>query len=182
MTNTQLKNQINTNITNETQNYAITNVDVGENMKDIVDYIDQEISTLPTVITKTVHTVITEAQILQLFTTPISILNSEISDSIKIPTSIVCKRKSNTGTAYTCASNQFKLSDSTGNTFTMTFFNTPLTSINGSSFTVLNINGLNVTTDFLENTQYYLGAYTSNPTGGTGDFDIYVTYNEIILQ
>jgi hypothetical protein len=43
MTNTALKAQIDSQITNETTANAITPTDVGTNMKAIVDYVDQEI-------------------------------------------------------------------------------------------------------------------------------------------
>lgn len=47
MTNTELKAQIDAEITNETAVNSVSTLDVGENMKDIVDYVDQEISALP---------------------------------------------------------------------------------------------------------------------------------------
>jgi len=47
MTNTELKDQIDSEITNETAINSVSTADVGENMKDIVDYVDQEISALP---------------------------------------------------------------------------------------------------------------------------------------
>lgn len=42
MTNTDLKAQIDAQITNETENGGITPTDVGSNMKLVVDYVDQE--------------------------------------------------------------------------------------------------------------------------------------------
>jgi hypothetical protein len=48
MTNTQLKAQIDSEITNESQIGGITQVDVGNNLKKIVDYVDQQtINSLP---------------------------------------------------------------------------------------------------------------------------------------
>jgi len=132
-------------------------------------------------IVKTTKITITEAQILNMFSSPVSILQSFQAGVIRIPTSIICKRASSIGTAYTVAANQFKLSNNYGDTFTMNFFNTPLSSVNGSSFTLLSIYGLNAATNSLEAMEYFLGAYTSNPTAGTGDIDIYITYNEIRL-
>lgn len=44
MTNTVLKAQIDSQITNETTDNGITPAEVGGNLKDIVDYVDQEIS------------------------------------------------------------------------------------------------------------------------------------------
>jgi len=45
MTNTALKAQIDSQITNETSANAITPTDVGTNLKAIVDYVDQEVLT-----------------------------------------------------------------------------------------------------------------------------------------
>ena len=42
MTNTQLKTQIDADITNKTTADSVTTENVGENLKDIVDYVDQE--------------------------------------------------------------------------------------------------------------------------------------------
>ena len=53
MTSTELKAQIDSQITNETTANAITPTDVGTNLKDIVDYVDQEIDLIPIVIAKT---------------------------------------------------------------------------------------------------------------------------------
>ena len=132
-------------------------------------------------IVKTKKITITQAQILNMFSSPVSILQSLEAGVIRIPTSIICKRASSVGTAYVVAANQFKLSNNYGASFTMSFYNTPLSSVNGSSFTLLNIYGLDASTNALESSEYFLGAYVSNPTDGTGDINIYITYNEITL-
>lgn len=46
MTNLELKNNIDLNITNKTQSSSITPVNVGSEMKNVVDYIDQEIANI----------------------------------------------------------------------------------------------------------------------------------------
>ena len=46
MTNLELKNNIDLNITNKTQSSSITPVNVGSEMKNVVDYVDQEISNI----------------------------------------------------------------------------------------------------------------------------------------
>jgi hypothetical protein len=48
MTNTQLKALIDSQITNETVDFAITPAEVGGRMKEIIDYVDQEIIAVPT--------------------------------------------------------------------------------------------------------------------------------------
>ena len=45
MTNTQLKTQIDTQITNETVKSGITPTEVGNNIKAVVDYADQQDAT-----------------------------------------------------------------------------------------------------------------------------------------
>jgi hypothetical protein len=47
MTSTELKSQIDSEITNETAPNSVSTIDVGNNLKDIVDYVDQETSALP---------------------------------------------------------------------------------------------------------------------------------------
>lgn len=49
MTSTQLKNQIDNDITDKVALGSVTTDDVGGNMKDVVDYVDQEIAALPPV-------------------------------------------------------------------------------------------------------------------------------------
>lgn len=44
MTNTQLKSQVDLEITNKTENNSVTPLNVGKNIKDVVDYVDQEIA------------------------------------------------------------------------------------------------------------------------------------------
>lgn len=46
MTNLELKNNIDLNITNKTQSSSITPVNVGSEMKNVVDYVDQEIANI----------------------------------------------------------------------------------------------------------------------------------------
>lgn len=72
MTNAQLKTQIDTQITNETVDFAITPAEVGGRMKDIVDYVDQETGSLPIKV-KTVT--LTKVQIESLFDTQIPVIS-----------------------------------------------------------------------------------------------------------
>jgi hypothetical protein len=132
------------------------------------------------IVTKIVKTTITQAQILQMYTTPIPILNSTTTGIAKIPLNIFCKR-SGTGTAYTIASNQFSLVSNSGSTFSLALNNNILSSTVPVSYTNFNFNGNFQIAVGADNEIYKLGFYTSNPTGGTGDMDVYVTYIEITL-
>ena len=132
------------------------------------------------IVTKVLRTTITEAQILQMFTTPIPILNSTTAGIAKIPLNILCKR-SGAGTDYTIASNQFSLVSNSGSTFTISLNNNILSSGVPVSYTTFSSNANFQIAVGVDNEIYKLGFYSSNPTGGTGDMDVYVTYIEFTL-
>lgn len=138
---------------------------------------DGTIALTSDIITKVVKTTITQAQILQMFTTPITILNSTTAGIAKIPLNILCKR-SGAGTAYTIAANQFALRSNSGSAFSLTLNNNILSSAVPVSYTNFSFNGNFEIAVGVDNEIYKLGFYTSNPTGGTGDMDVYVTYIE----
>jgi hypothetical protein len=48
MTNTQLKTQIDTDVTNKTLVKSLSNVTLGNDMKALVDYVDQQVATVST--------------------------------------------------------------------------------------------------------------------------------------
>jgi hypothetical protein len=217
MTNTQLKAQIDNNITNETAPLGITPSDVGSNIKAVVDYVDQEAAlkvnkvtnmsllldteitrlasmtavftsalkntydAIPaSIITKVVKTTISEAQILQLFTTPIAVLLSQTAGIAKVPLAIMCVRNG-VGTNYTIATNQFALKTSSGSTLSMTLSNNLLTTAEKVSYTPLSMNLSAQVANGIDNETYSLGCDISNPIGGTGAMNVYVTYIEITL-
>lgn len=128
--------------------------------------------------TKVLKTTITSAQVLQLFTTPITILNSDNPLTIAYPINVYIKR--NAGDAYTLVANSFSVINDFGTTMTGNLNPNPLsnTSIGyfQSAITVSqNLSGGD------KNVLYKLKASSGNPTLGTGDLDVYVTYIEITL-
>jgi hypothetical protein len=129
---------------------------------------------------KVIKTTITQAQILQLFTTPITILESLETGKAKMPLNILCKR-SGAGTNYTIALNQFALSSSSGATYTLSLNNNILTSSTPVSYVNFSANANTQIATAIDAETYRLGCYTSNPTSGTGDMDVYVTYIEVTL-
>jgi hypothetical protein len=129
---------------------------------------------------KVVKTTITQAQILQLFTTPVAILESLETGKAKMPINILCKR-SGTGTNYTIASNQFALYSNSGSTYTLSLNNNILTSNIPVSYVNFSANANTQISTAIDAESYRLGCYSSNPTGGTGDMDVYVTYIEVPL-
>lgn len=205
MTNTALKTQIDTQITNETVKSGITPTEVGNNIKAVVDYADQQDATKQTTLVsgtniKTINgnsilgsgditvsgssvvkvqkTTITTAQVLDLFTTPITVLDSSNPLTIKLPINIWVQRKA--GTAYTLATASFLLVNDLGSNVTGNLNPNPLGSSDIGFFTsayTITQNGAG----YDRNVLYKLKASTGNPTGGTGDLDVYVTYIEITL-
>jgi len=129
---------------------------------------------------KIVKTTITQAQILQLFTTPITILESLETGKAKMPINILCKR-SGAGTNYTIGLNQFALYSSSGATYTLSLNNNILTSSTPVSYVNFSANANTQIATAIDAETYRLGCYTSNPTSGTGDMDVYVTYIEVPL-
>lgn len=90
MTNTALKAQIDSQITNETLANSISPTDVGTNLKAVVDYVDQQ--AVKIVLKKT----ITHAELLQMSTTPVVLLTA-VADVAYIPSAILLKFNNNGG-------------------------------------------------------------------------------------
>ena len=196
MTSSQLKTQIDTDITNKVSSNTITTTNVGVNTKAVVDYVDQEKNSLSlslsdvaftgnynditNAIIKTNLVNITQSQILQLFTTPVVILDSTDSGIARIPLNIVVKRNS-IGTNYTFATNQFSLLSNNNSSYSISLSNSILTGPFPISYVNFSANANTQIATSLDTETYKLGAYTSNPSGGTGGIYVYVTYIEITL-
>jgi hypothetical protein len=129
---------------------------------------------VPSFTTRTFKTIITTAQVLQLFTTPVVILPSQ-SGVARIPTHIYIKR--NTGTAYTLNTNAFLVLDQFDSSTNNIINPNPLTSTAGYCSNTISL--LESVTGGFFSGNYKLKAAGGNPTLGTGDLDVYVTYNEI---
>lgn len=128
--------------------------------------------------TKTLKTTITSAQVLQLFTTPITVLPSASAGKINMPTNMYIKR--NAGTAYTLNTNLFQLLDGLNNDTSTQINPNPLTNtsagyMSNSVFLAESVSGSTSTGP------YKLKAFGGNPTLGTGSLEVYVTYVEITL-
>ena len=129
-------------------------------------------------VTKVLKTIVTSAQVLQLFTTPITVLPTASSGKVNVPINIHIKR--NSGTAYTLNTIAFTLLDGL-NIDTQTQINpNPLTNtsagyMNNTIYLADSVSGSTSTGP------YKLKANGGNPTLGTGDLDVYVTYIEITL-
>lgn len=129
-------------------------------------------------VVKVLKTTITSAQILTLFDTPITVLDSTDPETIKLPINIWCQRQP--GNAYSLASASFLLVNDAGGNVTGNLNPNPLTGTDIGFFT----SAYTITQNLAggdRNNLYKLKASTGNPTGGTGDLDVYVTYIEITL-
>lgn len=198
-TNIQVKADIDTDITSKTLPNTVTNTNVGARMKSVVDYAVQELalkqnsdelSTVaisgeyddltgkPTIVTKVLKTTITSAEILNLFSTPKVVLTSVESGKVKLPINIYVKR--NAGNAYTLSNNTFQLLNSSNNVVSSGLTAFPLTTTSDAYFTS-SVILTQYDTATLGDSQYTLKASVGNPTGGTGNIDVYVTYIEITL-
>ena len=168
---TTLKALIDTQITNETVDFAITPTEVGSRMKDTIDYTTEQS------VFKVQKTTITSAQILDLFTTPITVLDSSTAGIVNVPISIYIKRTA--GTAYSFSS-AFLFLVNEFNTNAATLAATLLT--NATNGFIQGVIGVTQTSSADVKSNFYkLKASTANPTGGTGDIDVYVTYAQITL-
>jgi hypothetical protein len=172
MTRQNVLDDITAKITGKTTAGSLSNIEDGANRVLIMDYIDQEVKS------KVLKTTITGAQVLQLFDTPITILDSSESGKVKYPTNVYVKR--NTGTAYTLASASFSVINDFSTAMSGNLNPNPLSSTSVGFFqseinVVQNLSGSD------KNVLYKLKANTGNPTVGTGDLDVYVTYIEITL-
>jgi hypothetical protein len=132
-----------------------------------------------TSITKTIKTTITSAQVLQLFTTPITILDGSAPGKMAYPINVYIKRK--VGTAYTLATSSFSVINDNGTTMSGNLNPNPLINTEGyfqSAISVVqNLSGSGADKNLL----YKLKANVGDPAGGTGDLDVYVTYIEYTL-
>jgi hypothetical protein len=168
---TTLKALIDTQITNETVDFAITPAEVGGRMKDTIDY------TTENAIFKVQKTTITSAQILDLFTTPITVLDSSTAGIVNVPISIYIKRTA--GTSYTFSS-AFLFLVNDFNTNVATLAATLLTNAT-NGFTQAVVGVTQTSSADIKSNFYKLKASTANPTNGTGDIDVFVTYAQITL-
>lgn len=148
------------------------------NLDDLITSLIPPIPTPSTQIAKVQKTTITTAQVLQLNTTPITILNSDNPLTIKYPINIYIKR--NVGTGYTLATNSFRVINDYGSTMSTTL-NPAILNLGQEGYLQSAIYLSQNWSGGTKNSLYKLQANVGNPTGGTGDLDVYVTYVEITL-
>jgi hypothetical protein len=148
-----------------------------EDIETSITNIETAIQNIPMVV-KVQKTTITQAQLLALTDSPVTVLSNNDSDIEKVPISILLKRPS-PGTAYT--SENLYLTGPFGGSVISTINQIVITSAS-QDYKVIAFptNQYNNIGSFMPS-EYKLMANVSNPTGGTGDLDVYVTYIEIPL-
>lgn len=171
MTSTQLKNQIDNDITDKVALGSVTTDDVGENMKDVVDYVDQEVKI------RIEKTIVTEAQLLDSFTTPIVVLPAGGAGTVRVPVQVLIKRP--TGTAYTMAG--IAIVNALGASIA-TISTTIFTANSGVQTVLASQQQINTASSggdsAYDNQPFSLKTLPSNPTGGTGGCVVFVSYIE----
>ena len=179
MTSTQIKDNIQAHIKNKTTSKSISNIDVANDMESIVDYIDQETSNLGVAVTKVAKTTITSSQILDIFTTPIDIVQAPGVGKLIIASFITIVPTYNS-TPYSNTGGTWKLTFGTNNVSIAT-----ITSHLGLSFSKpiihsLYYNNTDTSGTFIDQ-PLKLTTSINNPIGGDSDVNVYVTYEEITL-
>lgn len=130
------------------------------------------------IVTGVEKTTITSAQILQLYTTPIVILDSSESGKVKYPTNVYILRKA--GNAYSLATSSFSVINDFDTQLDANLNPNPLVNTSAGYFQS-EVNVIQNLSGGTKNAYYKLRANAGNPTNGTGDIDVYVTYVEITL-
>lgn len=149
----------------------------------LVEYLQRTGNVIPRVSLKQSILTLTQAQVLTLNTTPFIFLASVTPGIIKIPKSILIKRIGTSGTPYTISGgNQLQILYGNESASNLSLWTTPFTNSVGMAYSTIQINSQSTDTTNLENVLYRLNVYGGlNPTGGTGNFSVHVTYEEIIL-
>ena len=169
MTNTVLKAQIDSQITNETTPNGITPTDVGENIKAVVDYVDQEAE-------KILYVTLSSSEILALNTSPKVLFPAE--DGKIFLVNLIYYKYNHVTTPYNTGGS-FRLAYGNGNSFLITFSDI-LTSVE-DTFAYSTPFYSSVKQSSYENTDVLLTTATSNPSAGDGTLDLYFSYKEILV-
>ncbi len=170
---TTLKALIDTQITNETIDFAITPAEVGGRMKDAIDYTTEQSLNI---VNKNIKVTLSSSQILNLFTTPVELIPS-VSGKLLILNSMY--QKYNYGTTTYSNINTCKIGYGTTSLL--------LANLGLLVYDVTNANGIFAPSLNIASTSTYaglpivLGATISNPTTGDGTLDLYISYSEVTL-
>jgi hypothetical protein len=175
-TNAELKTLVNTDIRSKTAPNSILKGKVADTIDAAYDYTDQEINTLSEdFVVKNIAVTVTEADIATLHTTGKLLFTNEFENVKVVPLCYYFKKQS--GTAYSADFNIFYILDEDNNTY-QTIDKPFLTNIGG--FMVVNAT-TNFHSNMTDNNVDLILKSSSEFTGGTNGFTVYLTYAEIIL-
>lgn len=179
MNRTQLNTYIDNNVTNKTVADSLTPTDEGNALKAVADYIDQEILTV-TPISKVSKTIITSAQVLDIFSTPINIVPTPDAGILIVPLFIDIIIDFNT-TTYSDVGGAWKVTFGSSNV-SLTTITSYLGSATFDKETMQTI-FFSATTSSGTFIGQPLKLTTSgnNPIGGDSGVTIYVTYIEVTI-
>jgi hypothetical protein len=203
---TTLKALIDTQITNETVDFAITPAEVGGRMKDAIDYTTEQVGAKQDTLVsatniktingtsvlgsgnltvsgssdvKVLKTVITSAEILDIFTTP-KVIVPAIAGKIIVPTNIAIVINYNSVT-YSDVGGSWKIkfeSEATNIATTTSFLGSA--TFNKQSIQTLFYSSFTTSSDLI-NSPIVLSTTGNNPVGGNSGITVYVTYSEITI-
>ena len=197
MTNTELKNNIDTAITNKTSASSITPTNVGAQIKSTVDYIDQEISTVSSSsnqVLKTIKRTINHSQISSTVASPVLLLQQE-AGKVKLPLTLLIRKNSGgnysggAGFKIVNQSNQTLGPSISGSSFFLGTMNESQMSLIFDNFSGSgSVFGTTKTSDtglLFNDTDYYFSyngsPFEIDPGTGSTTIDFYITYLEINL-
>ena len=170
-TSSQLKTQIDTDITNKTGPNSISKANVGNNLKDIVDYVDQM------AITKTIKITLSSSDILSIYTTPKEVVPA-VSGKLLIPR-FIYQKYTHVTTAYTGGATWRIGLGSINNAFAV--ISAVIGSADNSQAIQAFSQGWSASGSSYDGLNIIIGAASANPTGGDGTLELYITYLEITL-
>ena len=173
-TNIEIKEAIDTDITNKTLPSSVTNTNVGARMKSVVDYIDQEITNISP-IQKIIKVSLSSADILALNTTPITVISGIPNTLIALKS--IRQRYIHNTTAYTHTGfARFAY----GVTTNWQYATSPLIQSAQNTYGIQDFS-LNTSTSNNYEGEDVIFFFLNPATLGNGILEIYITYEEITI-
>lgn len=130
--------------------------------------------------TGVIKTTITSAEFLNMFSNPVTILNNlNFPGKFVYPLSIYIKR--NAGNAYTFSLPSISIINDFNTSITVSTISISPFQNTTEGYILQNLSVTQSISGASQNTMYKLRANGGNPTGGTGDLEVYLTYVAVTL-
>lgn len=169
MTSSQLKTQIDTDITNKVSSNTITPTNVGVNTKAVVDYVDQQ------VITKQIKVTLSSSDLLALDVTPKVIIPAVTGKLLRLKS--VHQRYNHVTTAYTHSGLDRFAYNVIGNWL----YTIPLVITSASNTYAYQDFSINASSSIDYTSMNIIFTATSAITAGDGTLDLVIIYDEITI-